>query len=277
MWYLDTVSCCVIRAIYTNNIKGLGGRKRVQKATEKEKASNKLKALENLIRSCAVAISFFHLKPVAEYETTKGNRIRYAVKSKDGSNLIWDSKTGETFKSLKALGQELIEKAKWVSPATSAGKTTGNSGNAGTAASTAVSIVDLAEKAKATDNKFPDAFVQLCSSVCTLLDVKPLDQLSENEQKAFRNLEMTVIRKVFGDAKGVVDVGLINELYNKPADAAEKAKELQDAPKPDQTVAGNEKAARKPRKGNGKLMTAVEAENLKAPNAVKNDAETKAA
>jgi hypothetical protein len=198
---------------------------------EKEKAQNKVKALENLIRSAAFAVAFFRVKQITEWELTKANRIRYVLPG----NKHFEDKNGETFKSLAAIGRETTTEEKWTAPVVSAGKVSSG------AASEGSSVSETVEKMETTGNKYAGAFVQMANGTANLIEAKKLDELSESEQQALRRLEQVLIRKIFADSKGVVDVKLIAELYNTE-------------PKP-------EKKAKKP-------MTAIEAENHQVSNGV---------
>jgi hypothetical protein len=185
----------------------------------KEKAQNKLKALENLIRNVAFAVAFFKLKEVTKYEF-KAGRVRYVLKGSDS----FDSKFGDTFKEVVANGRAATIEKKWTEAPQSAGKTSNGQTISTGAASEGSSVVATIEKAEATGNKYPEAFKMMLTGTTNMLEAKKLEECSEAENEALRRLENVYFKKVFGDSKGQIDFELIADLYEVDFEAFLKAR-----------------------------------------------------
>jgi hypothetical protein len=186
----------------------------------KEDAQRKTNALKTMLKTVAFALAGLHLSNVTKCEVKKGGRVRFLI----GGG--WDGGLkGYSFSTIVSLGKDRAKEAGWVEdePKGQVNRTSGQKESHGPA-SPGQSAVETAETVVASEGanqpQQPNgntAFTQICQALRTMLKVKDHGRLSESEQKELRHTERALIKYVFGDTKGKVDLEALMFAYEEDA------------------------------------------------------------
>lgn len=204
----------------------------------KEDAQKRTHALNMMLKTVAFALAGFQLAKVSKYEVKKGGRIRYVVQG------AWEGgHKGESFSTLVSLGKARAVEANWTSaPKKQVNHVSGQPVPNG-AAGSPVSSVETADKVVQSNGMIQPqapngktAFVQVCEALRIMLKTKAADKLTESEQSELRNTERALVKYVFGDTKGKVD---LDALFCAYEDDASESYKLIKGKKPSRQVSEN--------------------------------------
>lgn len=186
----------------------------------KETAQKQVHALTVLLRTVTFALAGFRIKGITKYEVMKKTgRVRYVL---DGA---WMGEhKGESLASLVTFGKREAAELGWVeTPKQQVNHVSGQAVPNG-AASPGTSSTETAETVVRTDGagqpQAPNgntAFMTTCQALRIMLKSKSLHLFTESEQKELRATERALIKHVWGNAKGRVDLEGIFCAYEEDA------------------------------------------------------------
>lgn len=185
---------------------------------EKETAQKKVHALHMMLKQVAYALCFLQLSKATKVKLING-RCKYLVD--DG----WEGgKKGESFNTLKAEGIKLANEQGWKAETKKQINHVSGQHTPSGPAGAAVSLTDTATKVVQSSGMIQpqapngaSAFTQVCQALRTMLKTKPAEKMTESEQTELRHTERALIKYVFGDKSGKVDLEAIMAAYEDVA------------------------------------------------------------
>jgi hypothetical protein len=172
----------------------------------KENAQKQVHALTVLLRTVTFALAAFRIKDITKLEVKKGGRIRYVI---DGA---WEGgHKGESLSTLVAYGKREAIEAGWVeTPKAQVNHVSGQAVSTG-AASPGTSSAETTEAVVRTDGaslpQAPNGTTALMTTCQALrIMLKSMRSYSEAEQKELIATERAVMKHMYGDDKGRVNL-----------------------------------------------------------------------
>ena len=176
--------------------------RRIALQFQKDEAQAKVKATQNLLRSCVSALVYFRTTEMKQVKLNANKRLEYVTP--DG--IRYSKVTARTFKDMVSEGETKASELKWTvaKPETSTPKVEATKGT---------SVAETIETVEKVGGSFPNGFETICKALTDLLNVKDLASATDSEQSALRELEHAIIRKTYADSKGVIDVEMLTSIY----------------------------------------------------------------
>lgn len=180
---------------------------RMRQVADKESAQAKRKAAQNMMRLVLTALVIMRECTLVsdKYTLNARKRLEFTWKTAAGEVQTF-GKPGQTFNDMVAMGNGRVIDKGWKK----APKQKTTNGPAQTLVENGQAKISLA-------NSGSKAFEDSLRAIIVLIEKTELATVSDEAMKAFTDLEKLIIKRIYGDTKGHVDMDMIRDNYTKVA------------------------------------------------------------